>query len=176
VGEQDPREPATEVLMRVLDDGMSTRLYERLCDRRGLCYDVSGMFEAYEDDGVLDIAAGAEHARVHLVVREILAIVSELSASGPTEAELSKARDRHLWSVEAMLDDAEAVAAFYGLARLADIARSPTARHAELAAVTSDDVRAAAQQVFRGDRLSVVAVGLLSDADQKKVDRAVRSF
>ena len=59
LSERDPREPAVEMLMRVLDDGMSTRLYERICDRLGLCYDVSGMFEAYEDDGVLDVAAGA---------------------------------------------------------------------------------------------------------------------
>ena len=56
LSERDPREPAVEMLMRVLDDGMSTRLYERICDRLGLCYarlgDVRG---AYEDDGVLDV-------------------------------------------------------------------------------------------------------------------------
>ena len=64
---------SVEMLMRVLDDGMSTRLYERICDRLGLCYDVSGMFEAYEDDGVLDIAAGVQHERAIQVTREIFA-------------------------------------------------------------------------------------------------------
>jgi predicted Zn-dependent peptidase len=176
VGERDPREPAVEMLLRVLDDGMSTRLYERLCDKKGLCYDVSGMFECYEDDGVFDFAAEAQHERAGLVVREILDLCRELAESGPTAAELDKARDRHLWSTEAMLDDAEALAGFYGLAALAGIARTPDARHAELTAVTSSDVRAAAELVFRKEGLSAVAVGLLEGPEQTKIERAIRGF
>jgi predicted Zn-dependent peptidase len=174
--ERDPREPAVEMLMRVLDDGMSTRLYERICDQLGLCYDVSGLYECYEDDGVLDIAAGAQHERVREVTKEIFVLLRDLAARGPAEAELQKARDRHLWSVEAMLDDAEAVAGFYGLAALAGIARTPLQRHAELAAVDAEGVRAAAEAVFRPDRLTVVAVGLLSEAEEKKLERVVKGF
>lgn len=176
VSERDPREPAVEMLLRVLDDGMSTRLYERICDRLGLCYDVSGMFEAYEDDGVVDIAAGVQHDRATVVVREIFALLRELAETGPREDELAKARDRHLWSVEAMLDDADATAGFYGLAALADITRSPEARHEELARVTVDDVRDAARAMFRPERLSVVAVGLLRASEEAKLEKTVRSF
>jgi predicted Zn-dependent peptidase len=176
VGEKDPREPAIEMVMRVLDDGMSTRLYERICDRLGLCYDVSGMFEVYEDDGVLDVAAGVQHERAVHVAKEIFALLRDLAEHGPTDAELEKARDRHLWSVEAMLDDAEAVAGFHGLAALADIARDPMARHGELAALTREDVRAAAELVFTPERLGVVAVGLLSEAEERKLEKVVRGF
>ncbi len=176
LGERDPREPAVEMLMRVLDDGMSTRLYERICDRLGLCYDVSGMYEAYEDDGVLDVAAGAQHERAILVTKEILALLRELGDSGPAEEELAKARDRHLWSVEAMLDDAEAVAGFYGLAALAGITRTPWPGTRRSRAVTSADVREAAALVFQPERLAVVAVGLLSESDERKIERAVRAF
>ena len=51
--------PALDMLLRVIDDGMSTRLYHRLCDARGLCYDVSAGYDPYEDDGVVDVAAGS---------------------------------------------------------------------------------------------------------------------
>jgi predicted Zn-dependent peptidase len=176
VSERDAREPAVEMLLRVLDDGMSTRLYERLCDRLGLCYDVSGMFEAYEDDGVVDIAAGVQHDRATVVIREVFALLRELADHGPREDELAKARDRHLWSVEAMLDDAEATAGFYGLAALADITRTPEARHEELVRVTADDVREAARAMFRPERLTVVAVGLLRAAEEAKLEKAVRAF
>jgi predicted Zn-dependent peptidase len=176
LSERDGREPAVEMLMRVLDDGMSTRLYERICDRLGLCYDVSGMFEAYEDDGVLDIAAGAQHERAIQVTKEVFALLHDLAADGPSDAEMEKAKDRHRWSVEAMLDDPDAVAGFYGLAALAGIARTPMARHDDLASVSRDGVRAAAELVFRPERLSVVAVGLFSEADEKKLERAVRGF
>jgi predicted Zn-dependent peptidase len=176
LSERDPREPAVELLMRVLDDGMSTRLYERICDRLGLCYDVSGMFEAYEDDGVLDIAAGVAHERALQVTKEVFGLLHDLAAHGPTDEELAKARDRHLWSVEAMLDEPDATAGFYGLAALAGIARTPMARHKDLAGVTREEVRAAAELIFQPERLSVVAVGLLSESEEKKLERAVRAF
>jgi hypothetical protein len=75
-----------------------------------------------------------------------------------------------------MLDDPDAVAGFYGLAALAGIARTPMARHEELARVTREEVRAAAELVFQPDRLGVVAVGLLSEGDERKLERAVRGF
>ena len=176
LSEKDLREPSVELLMRVLDDGMSTRLYERICDRLGLCYDVSGMFETYEDDGVLDIAAGVQHERAIQVTREIFALLHDLATDGPTEDEMAKALDRHLWSVEAMLDDPDAVAGFYGLASLADITRTPMARHEDLARVSRAEVRGAAQLLFQPERLTVVAVGLLSESEEKKLERAVRAF
>lgn len=174
--ERAPDEPAVEMLLRVLDDGMSTRLYSRLCDGLGLCYDVSAMFEAYEDDGVVDFAAGCGHERAPEVLRQIFSLVSELAAHGPTDAELDKARDRHLWSTEAMLDDADELAGFYGLASLAGIARTPEARHAELASVGREDVRRAAERLFRPERLGVVAVGLVEARARREIEKAVRSF
>lgn len=176
VSERDPREPALEVLLRVLDDGMSTRLYERICDRLGLCYDVSALFETYEDDGVVDIAAGVQHDRATTVVEEILALVRELSEHGPTEDELAKVVDRHRWSVDAMLDDPEEMAGFYGLSALSRLARTPASRHAELEAVTPADVREAALAVFQPERLCVVAVGLLKPAEELKLERIVKGF
>jgi predicted Zn-dependent peptidase len=174
--ERDPREPSVEMLLRILDDGMSTRLYERICDRRGLCYDVSGMFEAYEDDGVVDVAAGAQHARATVVVKEIFDILEELAEHGPRPDEIDKAKRRHQWSIEAMEDDAEEVAAFFGLSALAGIARTPAARHEELMAVTPQAVRDAAELVFQPNRLTVVAVGLLSAAEEHRLEKAVRGF
>ncbi|AKT41397.1 M16 family metallopeptidase [Chondromyces crocatus] len=176
VSEHDAMEPAVEMLLRVLDDGMSTRLYERICDRLGLCYDVSGMFEAYEDDGVVDIAAGVQHDRATVVVREVFALLRELTEAGPREEELAKARDRHLWSVEAMNDDAESMAGFYGLTALSRVARTPEERHAALARVTVGDVQAAARAIFRPERLSVVAVGLLRASEEAKLEKVVRGF
>ncbi len=172
--ERDAVEPAVEMMLRVLDDGMSTRLYERLCDKLGLCYDVSGSFEAYEDDGVVDIAAGARHHRTPALAKEVFTLLGDLADRGPTSAELEKARDRHLWSVEAMNDDPEETAAFYGLATLANVTRCPMARHEQLCAVTANDVRNVAQMIFRPERLSVVAVGLLKDADVTRLEKSLR--
>jgi predicted Zn-dependent peptidase len=95
MGESAPERPALDMLMRVVDDGMSTRLYHRVCDDKGLCYDVSAGYDGYEDDGVVDFAAGVQHARAAVVTGEILGMLSELAENGPSEDELAKAKRRH---------------------------------------------------------------------------------
>src|SRR5439155_13439997 len=176
VADCDAREPALEMLLRVLDDGMSTRLYERICDTKGLCYDVGALYESYEDDGVFDVAAEVQHERVLEVATEIFAVLKDLSENGPTPAELDRAKARQLWQTKAMLDDVDSLAGFYALAALSHLAPTPGERHAELSAVTAREVRDVADAVFRPDRLSVVTVGSLNEAEHESLSGIVKRF
>ena len=175
-GEHDPQEPAAEVLLRLLDDGMSTRLYARVCDEQGLCYNVSADYETYEDDGVLDLGALVQHARAPTVMRELCEIVSEIAREGPVDDELEKTKMRHGWESRAVLDDADALAEFHGLSVLADIADSVDARHREIMSVTAEQVRDVARRIFRPDNVSGVAVGLLEESDKKQLEQIVKGF
>lgn len=159
-GEREPGEPATELLLRVIDDGMSTRLYHRVCDARGLCYDVSAAYEAYADCGLMDLAAESAHERAGAVLGELLDLARELAERGPTEEELDKAKMRHEWQLGEMLDDPGEVAEFFALGALTQVARTPAERAAQLRAVTREQVRSAAEQIFRREAASAVAVGL----------------
>jgi predicted Zn-dependent peptidase len=176
LSETDPLRPALDVLMRVVDDGMSTRLYHRLCDSRGLCYDVSAGYDGYEDDGVVDVAAGVQHKRAALVTREILAMFEELAVEGPTAEELDKVRRRVAWDVRAMADSAEEAAAFYASGALFQRATTPEQHVAEIVRVGADDVREAARRIARPDRLDVVAVGLLEDGEDDRLAEAVEDW
>ena len=176
IADRDPREPALEMLLRVLDDGMSTRLYERLCDDKGLCYDVGALYESYEDDGVFDVAAEVQHERVVDVAREIARLLGELAAKGPSQAELDRAKARNLWQTQALLDDPDGIASFYALSALSRLAPTPAERHDQLMQVTPGAVRKVAQEVFRGDRLSLVTVGALSSAQERALGAVVESF
>jgi predicted Zn-dependent peptidase len=172
-GDCDPREPAAEMLLRVLDDGMSTRLYDRICDSKGLCYDVGALYESYEDDGVFDVAAEVQHHRVAEVAREIRRLLDDLCEHGPTERELGKAKARNGWQMQAMLDDSESLAGFYALSELARLTRTPLARHEELCSVTREDVRTVAQTIFRRELMNVVTVGAMSKEHERSVRGAV---
>lgn len=175
-GEHDPDEPAAEVLLRLLDDGMSTRLYSRVCDEKGLCYEVTADYEVYEDDGVLDLGAVVQHARAPVVMRELCEIVGEIARDGPSADELDKAKTRHRWESQAVLDDAGGLAEFHGLAAMAGIADTLAARHAEITGVTSAQVREVARRIFRPEAVTGIAVGLLEDADRRRLERIVKGF
>jgi predicted Zn-dependent peptidase len=176
LSDRDAREPALEMLLRVLDDGMSTRLYERICDELGLCYDVGALYESYEDDGVFDVAADAQHARLPDLVREILSVLRNLADHGPTREELERAKARHGWQMKALLDDAESLSTFYALSALTGLAPTPVARHQELAQVSPDDVRQVADAIFRPDRMSIVTVGSLTAGQRDAIRRIAETF
>jgi predicted Zn-dependent peptidase len=174
--ERAKERPALDLLMRVIDDGMSTRLYHRICDDQGLCYDVSAGYDGYEDDGVIDFAAGVQHKRVERVTREILGLVTELGAVGPTEEELEKAKRRHAWDLEAMLDSPDDLAGFLGAGALFGGVETPEARLASLAAVTRESVQSLARTIGDPKRLNVVAVGLLDARESKRLEETVMAF
>lgn len=172
-GQRHRDEPAAELLLRVIDDGTSTRLYHRICDERGLCYDVSALLETYEDSGIIDIAADTAHDKAVEVASEILRMLRELGTEGPREDELDKARMRLRWQLEAMHDSPAELASFYGFGELAGVHRTPEERLRSLSAVRARDVKAVAARIFRPSGLGLVTVGELSRSRQRAIERAV---
>jgi predicted Zn-dependent peptidase len=165
-----------DMLMRLLDDGMSTRLYHRIVDAKGLCYDVGASFDGYEDDGVLDFSAGVQHARSSVVTREILEILLEIARHGPTSSELAKAHRRHAWELQAMLDSPEELASFYAGGLLVDSFETPEARRAANLRVTPQEIQSLAQMLAQPDRLNVVAVGLFDNGEDERLEEVVCGF
>jgi len=172
----DPREPAAQLLVRVIDDGLSTRLYEHICDRRGLCYDVAAGYEAYEDVGLLDLSADSANERAAEVLAELLDVVRRLRDEGPSDAELEKAKRRHGWQLSMILDDPEEVAAHFAMAELSGTTRHPAERREQLAQVTRAQVVDVAREIFAPSGLNVVAVGAQNKRNRDKLRRLALEF
>jgi predicted Zn-dependent peptidase len=171
-GDRDPDEPATELLMRVLDDGNSTRLYRTLSDERGLCYDVSAMYEAYGDVGVLEIVAECTHRSAPRVLAETLGVLRDVATHGPTPEELARAKARLRWQVRELYDMPTELAAFVGQGVLSEGEVEPEVRITRLMGVTEAQVRDAAARIFRAQSSSLVVVGKLDKAAQRKLQAA----
>jgi predicted Zn-dependent peptidase len=175
-GQLDQSEPALELLLRVLDDGMSTRLYQHICNNLGLCYDVSAYYETWQDCGVVELAASCTHERAPELLTEMLTLLQRLRDDGPSAEELSVAQNRHRWQLQEVIEDPAEVASFYGLARLMGLAPTLQARLEEVQSVSLELVRAAAQRIFVPSGLSVVAVGQQGKRSQARMQRLVSAF
>lgn len=174
--ETAPERPALDVIMRTIDDGMSTRLYHRICDAQGLCYDVSGAYDGYEDDGIVDLTAGVQHARVAKVTRELLAMMEELAKHGPTEEELEKLRARRAWDLRAMRDSAEELGALFGIGVLFRRVLTLDQLLDRVTMPTIDEVTDVARELTKPERLNVVAVGMLEGGEDKRLESVVKKF
>lgn len=175
-GQTDVREPAVEMLLRLLDDGMSTRLYHRICNTLGLCYDVSAYYEAWSDAGVVEFAGDCAHERVAALGHEILDIITQLRDSGPTLEEFEAAKQRARWQHNELLDDPAELTGFYGYAELKQTVRSPMTRVDELESVTLAALRQTAHDLFKPENLVVVCVGEPTKRVRDKLEKNVRSF
>jgi predicted Zn-dependent peptidase len=174
--EQDPGEPAAELLLRTIDDGMSTRLYHEVCDERGLAYDVSATYEAFADAGVLALAADAAPASAERVLETLFDVVRALREQGPSEGEIDKVKRRLSWQLGAIVDDPLELSAFLGLGELTGIARTPEERRAKLVNVSRNEVHDVARAVFRPEQLALALVGPLGTKRLKALERSVRDF
>lgn len=166
-GQNDPMEPALEMLLRILDDGMATRLYHELCDKRGLCYTASAHFESYQETGLVELEADAVHENAPEVLRQMLRVTRELALAPVTDSEFERARKRARWQHDAYQDEPGATADFFALGEITGSARSPSERLEQLLQVTKDDIQKAAQAVFSSSGRNVVAVG---SASAKKLE------
>jgi predicted Zn-dependent peptidase len=174
--ETDALEPATELLLRTLDDGMSTRLYHRVCDEKGLSYDVSATYEAFSDSGLFTLAGDSAHERVEELLATLYDVARDLRDSGPTVSEVEKAKRRYAWNARAMFDSPLELAAFLGLGALTGISRTPAEREQQFDRIGADEVREAARALFVRERLAVAVVGQLSTRVRRAVESIAKAF
>jgi predicted Zn-dependent peptidase len=167
---------AVELILRLLDDGNSTRLYTRICDERGLSYDVSAGYEALRDVGFCDVSCDMAHDEATTVLTEVFDVIRSLRDEGPSAPELDKAKARHAWSIEHILDDPSELSDFFADATLRDYAPTLSDLRDRIESVAMHDVREAAARLFRAENLSVIVVGLQGAKGRKTLEKLVSGF
>jgi predicted Zn-dependent peptidase len=176
VGEGHPLLDATELLARVLDDGMSTRLFRTVVEDLGLAYETFGGFDAYEDVGVFEVGASVEHGKTAALVRTVLDLLVGLR-DGPIEArEFEKARTRALFDLRASVDRDAQLAELLVFQSLFDRPLGVTDLVRRIESVRPEDLSEAARATVRADHLQVVAVGTLSEGLERETRRMLHAF
>jgi predicted Zn-dependent peptidase len=164
IPELDPKYVALVALLRVLDDGMSTRLHYTLADQKGLAYSIHAAIEPLADAALFEVTGATANAKVPSLVKELLALLNGLRAGQVTDDELAKARVRYRYETLASIDDAAAMAGWFGGTALYYSPPPLSERLAAMTHVKIDDVVEVAREVLAPDHLVLAAVGTLSRA------------
>ena len=169
----DPSYAAARLMTEILGGGMASRLFQSAREERGLAYAIDAYHEPYEDAGLLGIYAGASADRAVELARVCAAEIKALADSGPTAAELSRAKavmNAGLW----MSDESPAARAGRAAAQVlifgAPIASQTMADRT--LAQTVDDVRAAAAASLAAGRAATAVLGPRAAAPAGEAFRA----
>jgi predicted Zn-dependent peptidase len=92
VSRYDDRRWAYAVLNQVLGGGLSSRLFQKIREERGLAYSVWSERATYHDVGSLSVVAGTAPEHVDEVLRIAAGELELLASSGVTERELAVAK------------------------------------------------------------------------------------
>ncbi len=80
----DPRRFAVGVLSAALGGGMSSRLFQRIREERGLAYSVYSFAHGYRDVGQFGVYAGCQPGKVDEVLGLVLGELDDVAAGGLT--------------------------------------------------------------------------------------------
>jgi zinc protease len=176
VPELDPAYVALVALLRVLDDGMSTRLHYTLADQKGLAYSIHAAIEPLADAALFEVTGATANAKVPSLVKELLTLLDGLRRGKVTDDELAKARVRYRYETLASIDDAAAMAGWFGGTALYYPPPALSERLAQMDKVSVDDVVAVAERVLAPAHLALAAVGSLSRARLGELRQAVNDW
>ena len=172
-GERDPRHAALAMLSRIIDDGMSARLFRTVVEDLGLAYEAFGELATYEDCGVYVLGASTAPESAAAVTKALLDVVLALRSGAIDAGEIEKARTRGHFALRAAKDDAGALADLAAMGMLFDTDTELATLATQIDRVKEDDLRALAREVFDPRALQVIAVGSLSEEEEKAVERVV---
>jgi predicted Zn-dependent peptidase len=152
----DPDRWALAVLLHVLGDGPSSRLYQEVRDERGLAYSIGSGQASYSDAGMVTVSYGATSRHTAEVAEVVDAQLAAILADGVTTEELRVAQGYLRGSLLLALEDAGSRMARLGGGELARGGIEPVADALQgYAKVTNDDVRRIGERIFTAPRTAV---------------------
>lgn len=159
----DPQRPRLLLLNALLGGGCSSRLFQEVREKRGLCYTVYSYAADHADTGLLGIYAALNREQEPLALETIRQVIAGLAEHGPTQEELDRVREQAkanllmgTESVQSRMSSMGSSALLYGRVRTVEEALEG------FDAVTREQLHQLAQEIFQWENASFSAVGRVS--------------
>ncbi len=150
---------AVDLMNTVLGEGMSSRLFVELRERRGLAYDVHSSAMHYRDCGALLVTCGVDTTNATEALQAVLREWDSVQ-QGVAEEELSRATEYAVGRLGLRLEDTRAVMGWMGGQELLrNHVKTPEEVVASIRGVTPEQVTEAARRYFGPGAYRLSAVG-----------------
>lgn len=160
----DDKRYAYQLMNAIIGGGMSSRLFQTVRERNGMCYSIYSFPSSHVDTGMFSIYVGLGQEDEAKAAKLICNVLRDFCAEGPTREELSRCREQLKSNLLMGFESTNARMHHLGRYELfTDHVVSSDELVAAYDAVTADQVRALANEVFRFDQASICAVGNTGD-------------
>ncbi|MCL5783730.1 MAG: insulinase family protein [Patescibacteria group bacterium] len=156
----DKKRFAARVLGIVLGEGMSSRLFMQVRERRGLAYSVSASHGTYKDTGAFTAYAGLKLEKVYEGLEVIKAELERTVAEKVTDAELKKAKEMERGRVALRSESTNFLAEHFGVKFILDRELETFEEYLrKIDAVTLEEVQVVARELFSKNKYNLQIIG-----------------
>lgn len=171
---RDPRRYALQILHVILGGNASSRLFQELREKRGLCYSVHTHPMSFGDTGMFNLSLALEQRNVEKSLRLIMEEVTDLKSRLVRPAELKRAKEYSVGTSRMALERTSSQNMRMGGAVLTHgKIVSPDEVHARLREVTAEEVCGAAKDFLDWNCAAVAVVG--PNPDEAAIVRSLGS-
>ena len=151
---------AQKLLSVLLGENMSSRVFQELRERSGLCYEVQSDISAFDDAGLLHLYLALAPENLDAALESIRRILHQFTDREATDPELDEAKRYTIGQSRIALENTASQMIWAGecLLTFGEV-KDPDATHQKLVAVTPREILELARTLFRQERLVVSAVG-----------------
>ena len=161
------RQKIARLLGAFLGGGMSSRLFKRVRDKMGAGYYISAGNEFFTDHGFFSVATGVDNTRVKEVVKAILEELARAKDELLPEEELVRTKNFIIGNLFSGLETSHSLASFYGQKEiLSRPMKTPEEIAEEVRAVTAEEIRALARELFVTKHINLALVGPHESGDE----------
>lgn len=158
----DERRYALRLLNTILGENMSSRLFQVVREDRGLAYSIYSSLSYFDDVGSMTVSAGLDVGHLAKTLKLIVSELNKLSRELVGTAELRRARDYVLGQIDLSLESTDSQMMWLG-EQLVGYGKiiGPDEIKQRLSEVKASEIRAAARDFFRPERLNLALVSPL---------------
>ena len=162
----DKERYALHLLSSILGGGVSSRLFQEVREKRGLCYTVYSYIADHEDTGLLGLYTALSPETEREALSTLCRVAADLAEHGPEEEELDRTREQAKANILMGLESTQSRMSHMGTSMLLrGKVSSPEDILKSYDAVTTGQLRQLAGRIFDFKHASLSAVGRVDPAE-----------
>jgi predicted Zn-dependent peptidase len=169
-----PQELPSRLLAAILGGSMSSRLFLQIRERQGLAYYVRTNVEDYTDSGYLVTTAGIKKAGLEQAIMTIIQEYQKLTSELVNNDELLRIKNFLSGRLILGLEGSDDLAQWYARQQVMILSQgnvqknldTPEEYLAKIQAVTAEQIRLVAQQIFINQGLNLAIIGQVAEQEQ----------
>lgn len=159
-GRHSEKRHVLRVMSLIMGETMSSRLFQELREKRGLCYHIASDYSLYHDTGTFEIHAGLDSTRLEESLQAINEVIQQILKDGFSQAELDQTLCFAAGQSKIALESTHSRMSWMGDSLLCfDKIIVPEDAISTLQSTTQEELHELARQLFTVENMAVASIG-----------------